>query len=205
MENKLPIRKNIRLPKHNYSAPGAYFITVCTQDKRHILSRIVGEGSVFPITGTDTMHTSEANGISNYTVGEGSALPKKTIVELSPCGRIIEKTIGQISVKYNDVSVDRYVIMPNHVHLLLSKKSSYGRADPSPTGETNIIDVIGWFKFTTAKEIARMKISGIASLWQRSFYDHIIRNEQDYYEIARYIEDNPLMWEKDSLYSPILN
>ncbi len=83
---KIPERKPTRLSGYDYAAAGAYFITICTQDRKEILSTIVGEGS---------------------------ALPK-----LSECGEIVDKTIHDIPVKYPEISVDHYVIMPNHIDYL---------------------------------------------------------------------------------------
>jgi REP element-mobilizing transposase RayT len=116
--------------------------------------------------------------------------------------------------KYSDLSVDYYVVMPNHVHLLLSKNGRFGREDPAPTvgnnvsvggreedpAPTNIIDAVAWFKFITTKKINELNGEQRQVIWQRSFYDHIIRNDEDYYESARYIEENPLRWERDELY-----
>ena len=132
-------------------------------------------------------------------VGAGSARPKAFTTDLSPFGKIVNDVILDIPKKYEDLSVDYYVIMPNHVHLILSKASRFGRVDPAPTVETNLLDVVAWLKFISAKRI-NGSIENSFVIWQRSFYDHVIRNEQDYYEIAKYIVENPLAWEEDTLY-----
>lgn len=172
MKDKLPVRKNHRLPKHNYAMPGSYFITICTDKRKNILSRIVGAGS---------------------------ARPKAFTTDLSPFGKIVNDVILDIPKKFEDLSVDYCVIMPNHVHLILSKASRFGRVDPAPTVETNLLDAVAWLKFISAKRI-NGSIENSLVIWQRSFYDHVIRNEQDYYEIAKYIVENPLAWEEDTLY-----
>ena len=81
--------------------------------------------------------------------------------------------------------------MPNHVHLLLTlTECGSGGASPSPT----ITDMVGTLKSQTSR------LSGMAPLWQRSYYDHVIRNEEDYRQIAEYIETNPAKWSDDEFY-----
>ena len=213
MNKEFPIRKSTRLQKYDYSAPGAYFITVCTQNRKQILSQIVkssvcdsdrmmpnntvGEGSALPKT------TDQA--ASNETVGEGSALPK-TALNMTPYGATVDKWIREISNKYSHISVDHYVIMPNHIHLLISVKRPNGRGDPSPTENVEVkspgvIEAIAWLKYHTTKEIKEKFNTFDIPIWQRSFHDHVIRNEEDYYEVAKYIAENPICWEEDTLYS----
>ena len=153
---ELSDRKPNRLPEYDYSQNGAYFITICTHERRKILSTIVGDG--FPV-------------------------PK-------PCGIIAEKFIAQISEKYPSVNVDRYVIMPDHIHLLLRFELDNGTGNPSPT----LGNVIGWYKYQVTKEINwQLKTQG-DKFFQRSYYDHVIRNQKDYDEIWQYIENNPRKW-----------
>ncbi len=161
MEQTLPTRKPIRLKRYDYGQNGAYFITICTQNKSKILCDIVGEG--FP-------------------------LPKRT-------GLIAENVLMQIPTKYPCVSVDKYVIMPNHIHILLSIQND-GRGNPSPTIET----IMGWYKYTVTKQVNAENGTVGTKIFQRSFHDHIIRGEQDYLEIWQYIENNPLKWTLDEYY-----
>ena len=93
------------------------------------------------------------------------------------------------------LSVDRYVIMPNHVHLLLTVHGASGGASPSPTDKTDVTAVIGTFKSLTTRQWHTM--GGTGPLWQRSYYDHIVRNEEDYRQIADYIKTNPARWSED--------
>lgn len=154
-------RKLNRIPKYDYSTNGAYFVTICTQDRKHILSAIVGDG--FPV-------------------------PK-------PIGKIAEEIIRQIPDKYPPVSVDKYVIMPDHIHLLLRFNWDAGTGSPSPTLE----NVIGWYKYQTTKQAnLRMNTPG-AKHFQRSYYDHVVRNQQDYNEVWEYIENNPKKWWLDKI------
>ncbi len=167
----------MRLKCCDYSAPGTYFITICTSGKRCVLSAI--------------------------TVGDGLARP---VVKLTNIGRIVERQIEAIPQRFPSVTVDKYVIMPNHVHLLISLQGNAclggspiapgeaGGASPSPT----VGDVIGALKSLCAHQ-AR-PCSGDRPLWQRSYYDHVVRGERDYGEIWAYMEYNPLRWAEDDLF-----
>ncbi len=169
-ENNLPQRTPTRLKDFDYGTNGAYFITICTQNRKNILSKIVGEG--FP-------------------------LPNDTpILQLSRYGKIVDKWIGRIPDKYPEISLDCYAIMPNHIHLLLSVVKQDGRGDPSPT----VSAVVGWLKYQATKEINKTRNSSGEKVFQRSFYDHVIRNRNDYEEIGKYIYENPARWQFDKLY-----
>ena len=182
MENKLPIRKRNRLEKYDYSSSGAYFITFCTKDRKCLLWR--------------------------KTVGEDIIL-QNNYVPLSNCGEIVEKAIREIGNHYPNVELIKYVIMPNHVHLILLIHYG-GRMVSSPTGEESEC----WRLINDGRMISSPTVSIIIGqvkrwvsrqvgfpLWQRSFYDHIIRNAEDYEECLRYIEENPIEWKFDRLYS----
>ena len=120
-------------------------------------------------------------------VGAGIARP----FELSEYGKIVDTAIKNIPIKYNAVSVDKYVIMPNHIHLLLQiHGGENGRAMPAPTVSTVIQQMKGY----VTKQIG-------FTVWQKLFYDHIIRNENDYREIWEYIENNPIKLTEDRFYN----
>ena len=160
LESAKPTRKSIRLTEYDYSAPGAYFITNCTKDRRCLLWE---------------------------NVGTGIARPPK----LSHYGNIVNEAVRNIGAHYAGILVDNYVVMPNHVHLILRIcYDDSGRAMPVPTVSTVIQQTKGY----VTKQIGH-------SIWQTRFYDHIIRNQADYDDIYRYIEENPLRWEQDKLYS----
>ena len=154
-KNKYPDRRPTRLKEYDYSSNGAYFITVCTHNRRHILS---------DVTVND--------------VGEGlCALPQ---IKLSALGKIVNDCINHINT-YPFVKVDSYIIMPDHLHLLISINAPGGHGGPP------LQHIIQQFKsYSTHK--AKNKI------WQRSFYDHIVRNESDLIDINNYIQANPIMW-----------
>ena len=159
---KLPERKRLRLADYDYSGDGYYYITVCTQGRRRLLSDIA--------------------------VGEGLAPPE---ISLSAVGMIVEEQIRDIPRRYPHIKIDKYVIMPNHIHLIVSIRETAGGASPSPT----LSDAVRALKSMTAR-LSRPHL-GADRLWQRSFYEHVIRNESDYREIWEYIDNNPAKWADD--------
>jgi REP element-mobilizing transposase RayT len=176
----LPKRKPTRLQGYDYSQNGAYFVTICTHNRQPILCNIVGDG---------LLH------VPQY------------IIELSPAGHIVEETIQFLHSHSDHISIDKYVIMPNHVHMIVfvhevdgtSSKGTCGSLSsngtsrmPSPTNMT-IPKFISSLKRYTNKRCGE-------EIWQRSYYDHIIRGEDDYRKIWQYIDDNPRKWQEDDLY-----
>ena len=105
-------------------------------------------------------------------------------------GMIVKNCIDNISKFYPQVIVDKYVIMPNHIHMILVIQSVENL--------TPVTNIIGQFKMSVSKEIR--KLNPECKVWQRSFHDHIIRNEKSYQKIWEYIENNPLKWEEDCFY-----
>ena len=123
-----------------------------------------------------------------------SQITSNGICELNIFGDIAVKYIENINEKYPNVFVDNYTIMPNHIHLLISI-NKYGTEDPSPT----IPHIISWFKYKLTSAINEEK-GKLEKIFQRSYYDHVVRNENDYLEIYEYIINNPLKWKEDKLY-----
>jgi len=153
--NNLPKRKQNRIKDYDYSMPGAYFITVCTANREQILWNTVGEVINLPY-----------------------------YLMLSPVGKVVEQAVKQIEEHYEDVSIDKYCIMPDHIHFILHiHAAESGRMISSPTVST----IVGQMKRWTSKQIGK-------PIWQKSFYDHGIRDERDYQEIWQYIDNNPLKY-----------
>ena len=163
---ELPKRKPTRLSGWDYSSPGAYFVTICTHEKRCTLSRIV--------------------------VGEQLAAPE---VSLSAIGKIVDDQIRSLPARFPFLAVDSYVIMPNHIHLLLILTGGAGGASSSPT----IIAVVQALKSQTARLCSAAY--GVKPLWQRSFHDHVIRGEDDCRTIRDYIANNPAKWAEDRYFA----
>lgn len=159
---ELPKRKRNRLAEYDYSSPNVYFITVCSDQRKKLFWKNVGA-----------------------TIG------RPEDVELSPCGETVKRVIMEIPCHYPAVLVDHYVIMPNHIHLLLRIcADQYGRPMVAPTIST----VIQQMKGVAAKRIGY-------GIWQKSFHDHVVRNEKDYLKIWEYIESNPMKWAEDCFYA----
>ena len=185
MENELPNRKPTRLRSFDYNNIGAYFITICTQNKQQILSRIVG----------------------------GDVLDAPQNVKLLPYGKIAEKYLNQMNDFYSNIEIDQYVIMPNHIHIMLfvlddgtvTNKTACGFVEriacnsltsPPTRQHSAVSQFVSTFKRFCNKEYGK-------NIWQRQFHDHIIRNRKDYEEHLKYIYENPLRWCYDELYSEL--
>ena len=132
-------------------------------------------------------------------VGEGLASSRNNI-QLSIIGKIIDNQWENIKNQYDNIELDQYIIMPNHLHgiLIINKREELREdARPSPT----ISDIICSFKSKCTVEYVKyikqnnLNISG--QIWQRSFYDHVIRNERSLNAIREYISNNPVNWEQD--------
>jgi len=157
-------RRKTRLPEYDYNTPGAYFLTICTDSRRCILSRIVGTG-----------------------VLDG---PK---IELLPAGKTAAKYIHQLNDFYDNLSVDSYVIMPNHIHILLRVLEGPSRT-PVPTLQNSVVSrFVSTFKRFCNKEYGE-------NIWQARSYDHVIRDLADYDTHLQYIYENPFGWQKDEFY-----
>ena len=149
-------RKPNRLKDYDYSQNGAYFITICTDDRKPILSRIA--------------------------VGA-------TCGRLSETGTVVENEIQKLNTVYENVFVDNYVIMPNHVHMIIRIDKDNRRPQVAPT----VSRIIQQFKGSVTKQVKK-------SIWQKGFYDHILRDEYDYQIKWQYIDDNPIKWAEDELH-----
>ena len=166
---ELKKRKTPRLQEFDYNSDGIYFITICTQNRRCILSRIVGTGVL--------------------------DCPQ---IELTKHGEIADKYINQLSDFYEHLSVDKYVIMPNHIHLLLFIKGNGQSGTPVPTNGTRANSTFSKF-ISTFKRFCNKEYG--ENIWQARCNDHIIRNQQDYEKHFNYICENPIRWHYDDLYT----
>lgn len=161
---ELPQRKSIRLRGYNYSSNGAYFITICVKDKHKVLGEIVGR---------DTLGA--------------------PFMRLSEYGGIVNKEIEEMSTHYNGVVVDKFVVMPNHVHIIVSIGRDGAPGVSRPTTAL-IPTIVAALKMKTNRAIG-------FSIWQASYHDHIIRNIEEYQRIWKYIDENPSHWVEDCYYN----
>ena len=163
---ELPKRKPNRLNNYDYSKNGMYFITICSDNKKCIFSKIVGQGLA----------------------------PAE--VRLSEYGKIAEEQLLLLKNRYSTIDINKFVIMPNHIHIILTINNKAAGASPCPT----VSDIICTYKSLTTK---MCKNAGYQNkkIFQNSFYDHIIRNDEDYITKAQYIENNPAKWREDKYHS----
>jgi putative transposase len=112
---------------------------------------------------------------------------------LSPAGEIVRSEWIALPERFSRLVLDEFVIMPNHLHGVLAFVGHAGGASPSPT----LFDVMGAFKSISTIKVNRLLRWRRVPLWQRSYYEHIVRTAEDLRKIQRYILENPLMWSLD--------
>ena len=157
-------RKTMRLTGYDYNTPGVYFLTICTKDRQCLLAHIK-EGDVV----NGPVHT------------------------LKPYGQTVKSYIEKMDALYDYLKVENYVIMPNHIHILLSIKEGPSRT-PVPTLQNSYIS-----RFVSSlKRFCNKECGG--NIWQSRSYDHIIRNQTDFDVHMEYIQSNPFAWKKDEFY-----
>ena len=163
-------RKLLRLPNYDYNTPGAYFITFCTHNRKHLLSAV-------------------------------GAIQESPSHRLTVSGQIVERIIQNIPPHLN-IAIDRYVIMPNHIHIVAVIPSSEAHPtfiESEPYNRSTLSNFVGYIKMNASKAIRQRY--GDIDVWQRGFYEHVIRNQEDYDMIAKYIDENPLRWALDRYYT----
>jgi len=171
-------RRSIRLAGYDYSWAGAYFVTICAHD------RICQFGDIMN--------------------GE---------MRLNDAGRIVERCWREIPAHFPHVELDEFVIMPNHIHGILVITNTLGTNDnivgathASPLQQTNrpcgpksrsIAAIVGSFKSAVTKRINEMRGAPGEAVWQRNYYEHIIRDDESLNRIREYIMTNTIRWEED--------
>ncbi len=169
---KLKSRQSTRLNNYDYSSNGYYFITICSRDRKNLFGQL------------------------KNAVGAPLACARHDNIELSHLGQIIDKQWNDLIIHYENIILDDYIIMPNHIHgiIIVNKRAE---ASAAPT----ISQIIRSFKSRSAMEylkiIKKNNLNVSGKIWQRSFYDHIIRNRRSLNVIKEYIQNNPVNWEND--------
>jgi len=171
---ELKKRKTTRLKGADYDHNKIVFLTICTQNRRCILSRIVGTGVL------------DGPSVSPY-------------IELTHYGKIADKYINQLNAFYDNISVENYVIMPNHIHILLWIKNEHNETTVTDQITTTAQNTITARFLSTFKRFCNKECG--ENIWQYRSYDHIIRNRKDYEEHLQYIHQNPAKWFFDELYA----
>jgi REP element-mobilizing transposase RayT len=187
--HKIHHRRSIRMREYDYSQEGAYFVTICTYGKECLYGEVI-DGKM----------------------------------RLNEYGKIIEVEWLKTAQIRNNVLMDEYVIMPNHIHGIVviaddgGSKNCRGTACCAPRNNGiikgaarcaptfgqfgkivsgSLPAIVRAFKSATNKQINQSRRSPGDKVWQRSYYEHVIRDENDYLQIREYIINNPMKWEFD--------
>jgi len=161
-----PNRRSIRLPEYDYRQPGAYFVTICTRNRECLLGEIV----------------------------EGKIVPNES-------GLIAQLVWNGLPLRFPHTTIDCFVVMPNHIHGIIVINVGAIHESPlldeppkSRRRKMLLSKMIGFLKMNTAKRINSFRRTPGTPVWQRNYYEHVIRNEIDLEEIRQYIENNPFKW-----------
>ena len=172
-------RRSIRLKGYDYSSAGAYFVTLCSQNREYLFGQVVNRE-----------------------------------MELNDMGMIAKKCWNEIPSHFPHVRLDEFIVMPNHIHGILII-TSVGANNISPVGANNCsphrpqgtsetigsiirgfkIGVTKWFRRQNRQDIPCSEI--VKDVWQRNYFDHIIRDDESLNRIREYIIQNPMQWEFD--------
>ena len=163
MQKEPQKRKNLRLENYDYAQAGCYFVTLCVKDGHEMLGKI-DAGATVP----------------------GRPQHIRINCKLSDIGKVVDSAI--LHNNRNGVKVDHYVIMPNHIHMIIAIQPEAGDRGRSP-----LQMIIRNLKAYVTKQIG-------FSIWQKFFHDHIIRNEAEYQKIWQYIDKNSEKWQEDCYY-----
>ena len=179
----LPQRRAMRLRGYDYSQPGAYFVSICAQHRKCLFGTII-DGQM----------------------------------RLNEIGEIVVECWNRIPQHFPSVELDEYVIMPNHIHGIIesnivgarsprpieaehSTPPTVGARSPRPTGDSPALGkIVAYFKYQSTKHINQHHNTPGTRIWQRNFYDHVIRDDTDLQRICQYIQDNPMKWALDQLH-----
>lgn len=171
----LPKRKENRLKGYDYSCPGMYFVTVCTERR-------------IPLFWTEDTEREGSR------VGANCVRPPDGFC-LSAEGRLVAAQIERWPELYPGIRAVQYVVMPNHLHILLEiSPGENGRTQFAPTGPVALSRIIKQFKGAVSKGAGR-------PLWQKGFYESVIRSEQHLLDVWQYIVENPRKWTDDEYYT----
>jgi len=167
-------RRSVRLRGYDYSQAGAYFVTICTPDRACLFGDV-------------------ADGV----------------MRLNDAGRVVERCWHEIPIHFPHVELDEFVIMPNHVHGVIvivgagsprpyvaSGAGTITGAETAPLRAT-LGQMVAYFKYQSTKHINIMRGTPGIPVWQRNYYEHIIRDDESLNRIREYIINNPMQWALD--------
>ena len=197
-----------------------YFVTLVTENRIHHFGRVVGaDPCVCPIAQTNqdpcVCPIAQINQDPCVCPVE-TAYENDPHIQLNEIGNVILKYWQNISKQFPNVTLDKFVIMPNHIHGIIQindndwqthgSAKSDGQTHGSAPTTISIPKIMQWFKTKTTNEYIRYVHAGICQpyekrFWQRNYYEHIIRDDDDLNRIREYIQNNPVKWHEDELFS----
>ena len=174
-------RRSIRMEDYDYASAGAYFITICSQNRGFVFGNVINDA-----------------------------------VELTALGQIVLDAWLRLQERFPSIVLDTFMIMPNHLHALILMRESAGAgfprplthaqgasrplqegAETAPLQRSTLGQVIAYFKYQTTKSVNSTNGTPGLRLWQRNYYEHVIRNEDELRTAREYILTNPLRWAID--------
>jgi REP element-mobilizing transposase RayT len=183
-------RKNHRLKNYYYGRYGYYYVTICTNNRAPLLSTV-------------TTRVQDDTSVSAYpAVGSDALVAPKPSVTLTPLGEKVLESWYKIETLNENVFIQKFVFMPDHIHGIILIKNPDVIADPKGDfdfqvqerrGRRSLQGLIKDFKSVTTRQYKAM-FQVNESLWQDSFFDEVIRSQEKYHEIWNYIEHNPARW-----------
>lgn len=180
MSSDFKNRKQIRLNDFDYSQNGSYFVTICTQGRQCLFGDVIATDVVGAVR-------ERPDNLSN---------PIKLIH--NDIGKIVDQCWNWLSEQYPYVELGPHVVMPNHFHGIVgidNDNMGLGRSRTTPT--KTLGRLVGAFKMVSTKHINIFCATPGKIIWQRGYYEHIIRNEDEYGRICEYIHFNPENWQED--------
>lgn len=181
-------RRSIRLQGYDYSQAGAYFITICTH-KRECLFGNVGAGSQ-PAQPASGLQTKDRAGLERAGLEPAPTQDIDQMV-LNEYGKIVQHTWEDLPNHVGEIVLDAFVIMPNHVHGIIVMGGS---------GTCQLSEIVRQLKTFSARRINKKRGTHGLPVWQRNYYEHIIRDEDDLDRVREYIVNNPANWQSDENY-----
>lgn len=185
-------RRSIRLQKHDYCKPGVYFITICSSDRRCLFGEV-----------------------------------RDSIMQPNLLGSCVQSCWQRLPHSFARLVLDSFVVMPNHIHGILVLQDSLEENEegeafgdrsqqvqellpnasplqptlPRGTMPGSIGAIVQNFKSVSSRKICRIAPTSSRPIWQRNYHEHIIRNDNSLERVRHYIQNNPLTWAEDQLYS----
>jgi len=217
-------RKRNRMQGFDYSSNNLYFVTICVQDRKCCFGSVIPVGtgrdlSVHnpnknhpnknhsDINHSDINHSNKNNPNKNHSNknhfdenhSNKNHSDENIIMQLNQFGVIVHEKINWLQEQYKYVDIHNFVVMPNHIHIILEIDSL--KVNKERIKIKSLSSLIGALKTTSSKEIHLLGFLDFA--WQRSFHDHIIRNEKSYTTIFNYVDRNPQKWHQDTFFENI--